>query len=110
MAEDACGNPIDLSSVEVVSVSSDEPENHNGDGNTVDDIVIDCPNQVMVRAERMGGNQGRVYTIHYRVTGDNDVSTDAEFKVVVPHDHSGRPVVAREGMGYTVTPDCNGEG
>jgi len=110
MAEDACGNPIDLSSVEVVSVSSDEPENHQGDGNTMDDIVIDCPNQVMLRAERMGGNQGRVYTIHYRVTGENDVSTDAEFKVVVPHDSSGRPVVEREGMGYTVTPDCNGDG
>jgi len=110
MAEDACGNPIDLSSVEVVFVSSDEPEDHQGDGNTMGDIVIDCPNQVMLRAERMGGNQGRVYTIHYRVTGENDVSADAEFKVVVPHDSSGRPVVEREGMGYTVTPDCNGDG
>ncbi len=105
-AEDACGNPIDLSDVQVVSVSSDEPEDHKGDGKTMDDIVIDCPNQVMLRAERMGGGQGRVYTINYRITGENDVDTDVEFKVVVPHDSSGREVVEREGMGYTVTPDC----
>jgi hypothetical protein len=105
-AEDACGNAIDLSTVEVVSVSSDEPENHEGDGHTVDDIVIDCPNQVMLRAERMGGDLGRVYTINYRITGENGVGIDAEFKVVVPHDSSGEEVVEREGMGYTVTPDC----
>ena len=105
-AEDACGNAIDLSNVKVVSVSSDEPEDHNGDGRTMDDIVIDCPNGVMLRAERMGGSQGRVYTINYRITGGNGVDTDAEFKVVVPHDDSGKEVVEREGMGYTVTPDC----
>jgi len=108
-AEDACGNPIDLSTAQVVSVSSDEPEDHLGDGNTVDDIVIDCPNGVMLRAERMGGDQGRVYTITYRITGENDVSTDTEIKVVVPHDSSGGEVVEREGMGYTVTPDCGGD-
>lgn len=105
-AEDACGNPIDLTGVEVVSVSSDEPEDHKGDGKTMDDIVVDCPNSVMLRAERMGGGEGRVYTIHYRLAGENDVATDVEFKVIVPHDQSGKMVVAREGMGYTVTPDC----
>jgi hypothetical protein len=110
MAEDACGNPIDLSTVEVVSVRSDEPEDHRGDGNTMDDIVIECPNQVRLRAERMGGSQGRVYTIDYRVTGENGVSAEAEFKVVVPHDNSGRPVMERDGMGYTVTPDCGDDG
>lgn len=105
-AEDACGNLIDLANVEVVSVSSDEPEDHKGDGKTMDDIMIDCSGSIMLRAERMGGGQGRVYTIHYRVTGENDTATDAEFKVIVPHDQSGKPVVEREGMGYTVTPDC----
>jgi hypothetical protein len=108
-AEDACGRTIDLAGVEVVSVSSDEPEDHQGDGNTIDDIVIECPNRVLLRAERMGGSQGRVYTLVYRVTGENDVATDVEFKVVVPHDRSGRQVVEREGMGYTVTPDCDGD-
>ncbi|MEN8006534.1 MAG: hypothetical protein ABFS42_05930 [Candidatus Krumholzibacteriota bacterium] len=108
-AEDACGNTIDLADVQVVSVSSDEPEDHKGDGHTVDDIVIDCPHGVMLRAERMGGGQGRVYTINYLVTGENGVGTEAEFKVVVPHDNSGGEVVEREGMGYTVTPDCGGD-
>lgn len=108
-AEDACGNPIDLSAVEVVSVSSDEPEDHQGDGRTLDDIVIDCPNQVRLRAERMGGGEGRVYTIHYLVTGENGATAEAEFKVVVPHDQSGGMVVEREGMGYTVEADCPDE-
>ena len=108
-AEDACGNQLDLSAVEVVSVTSDEPEDHKGDGRTLDDIVIDCPNHVRLRAERMGGGQGRVYTIHYRLTGENGASVDAEFKVVVPHDQSGRMVEEREGMGYAVTPDCTDE-
>lgn len=105
-AEDACGNPIDLTGARVVSVSSDEPEDHKGDGKTVDDIVIDCPGTVMLRAERMGGGSGRVYTILYSLAGANDVASEFEFKVVVPHDSSGGMVVEREGMGYTVTGDC----
>jgi|GEM_PF-6581394 len=109
LAEDACGRPIDLASVEIVSVSSDEPEDDKGDGKTVDDIVIDCPNNVMLRAERMGGGMGRVYTIVYRITGDNEVETEVEFQVIVPHDQSGKTAVARQGMGYTVTPDCPAE-
>jgi hypothetical protein len=108
-AEDACGNPIDLAGVEIVSVTSDEPEDHKGDGRTIDDIVIDCPNHVRLRAERMGGGAGRVYTIHYRVAGENGATTDAEFKVVVPHDQSGGPVVEGEGLGYSVEPDCSEE-
>ena len=76
VTEDACGNPIDLSAVEVVSVSSDEPEDHKGDGKTMDDIVIGCPNEVMLRAERMGGSAGRGYTIVYRVTDDNGQSAE----------------------------------
>jgi hypothetical protein len=105
-AEDACGRPIDLSTVQVIAVGSDEPEDHRGDGKTMDDIMVDCPNTVMLRAERMGGGEGRVYTIQYRVTGENGVAADAAFKVIVPHDSSGRMVVEREGMGYTVAPVC----
>ncbi|MFT7699630.1 MAG: hypothetical protein ACI8S7_001458, partial [Candidatus Krumholzibacteriia bacterium] len=108
--EDACGNPLDSSAIEILAVSSDEAEDSKGDGRTMDDILIGCPNEVQLRAERSGGNQGRVYTIYYRVTGENGTSTDVDFKVIVPHDQSGRPVVESDGEGYMVEASCGDEG
>jgi hypothetical protein len=105
-AEDACGNPIDLSSAVVIEVRSDEPEDHKGDGKTLEDILVHCPNLVMLRAERMGGSNGRVYSIIYRITAENGVFTDAEAKVIVPHDASDVNAIEDEFGGYTVTPEC----
>jgi hypothetical protein len=105
-AEDACGNPIDLSSAVIVSVTSDEPEDHKGDGKTMNDIKIRCPNHLGLRAERMGGGNGRVYKVTYRITAENGVSTDAEAWVIVPHDHSDLTAIEDEGAGYEVVPEC----
>jgi hypothetical protein len=105
-AEDACGRPIDLDSVEIVQVRSDEPEDHKGDGRTIQDIVIDCPGDLKVRAERMGGSNGRVYAITYRITGENGEYTDAEVMAIVPHDSSGGGAIDDGDAGYTVTADC----
>jgi hypothetical protein len=57
--------------VRVVSVRSDELEDAQGqgDGATLDDIVIECPDVVLLRAERAGNGDGRVYTITYEVGG-----------------------------------------
>jgi hypothetical protein len=107
-ATDACGNPIDAATIAVVSVTSDEPENELGDGSTVDDIMVQCPNTVMLRAERAGGRNGRVYTIVYRISDENGDNVDVEVHVAVPHDTSGRQAVLDEGTGYTYTPDCGG--
>ena len=87
-------------------VRSDEPEDHNGDGRTMNDIVINCDGSVMVRAERMGGGDGRVYEITYRVTGENESFTDVSAFVHVPHDASGRMVGDDGDAGYTVEADC----
>jgi len=106
-AEDACGNPIDLSGIVVIEVRSDEPEDHNGDGKTVGDMLVQCPNQVKFRAERMGGGNGRVYTIVYRITAENGVYADAEAKVIVPHDASDPGAVEDEYGGYAIIPACN---
>jgi len=105
LAYDACGNRINLSQVVVVEVKSDEPEDHKGDGRTVDDIIVMCPNTVKLRAERMGGGDGRVYTVTYRITAENGESTDAEARVFVPHDASDDSAVDSHG-GYSVEPDC----
>jgi len=100
-AEDGCGRPIDVSNAVVVSVSSDEPDDHKGDGKTVNDILVGCPNMVKLRAERAGGGDGRVYSIVYRITASNGESTDVTGYVHVPHDNSGRTVGHSAG-GFTV--------
>jgi hypothetical protein len=105
-AEDACGRPIDLSTAVVIELRSDEPEDHKGDGKTVDDMMVRCPNLVKLRAERMGGGNGRVYTVVFRITAESGVSADAEGKIIVPHDNSSPDAIEDEGGGYKVITDC----
>jgi hypothetical protein len=107
--EDACGRPISIdAAVEILIVHSDEPEDGTGDGKTMNDIIVECPHTAKLRAERMGGMTGRVYTIKYTVTGANGASVVIDGTVVVPHDRSGRDVVPNPFGGYSVTPDCGG--
>jgi len=105
-AEDACGVPIDVWGALVMEVRSDEPDDANGDGKTINDIRVTCPNVVDLRAERMGGGNGRVYTIVYRLFTDNGVWADAEGRVIVPHDASGKTVIDDGGSPYVVAPMC----
>lgn len=109
-AEDACGRAIDLDRVKVIEVRSDEPEDTNGDGSSLQDMMVDCPNTVMLRAERTGGGNGRVYTVVYCLDGENGTEATAEAKVFVPHDASRDVAIEDEGMGYTITTDCDDEG
>lgn len=60
---DACDpQPV----VSLVSITSNEPVNGTGDGNTNADIVIDSDGRIFLRAERAGSGSGRVYTLTYR--------------------------------------------
>jgi hypothetical protein len=76
--------------VELVSVTSNEPDNGLGDGDTSNDIsgatLGTDDRYVQVRAERAGGGSGRVYTFTYRVTDASGNSTEASATVTVPHD------------------------
>jgi predicted extracellular nuclease len=77
-------NPV----VELVSVRSNEPDDGLGDGDTPNDIVIVDNYTFMLRAERAGGEEDRIYTITYQVTDDCGNVTTATATVTVPHDMS----------------------
>jgi predicted extracellular nuclease len=70
--------------VELVSVTSNEPDNGLGDGDTADDIVIVDDFHFQLRAERSGNGTGRVYTITYEVTDTCGNSTIQSVTVTVP--------------------------
>jgi hypothetical protein len=76
--------------VMLVSVTSNEPVNDRGDGNTEPDIMgVEAGTEdyhFMVRAERAGGGSGRIYTVTYLVTDGEGNSTEASAEVGVPHD------------------------
>ncbi len=107
---DNCNTSLGVDDVEIWAVYSDEYENAvgDGDGNTVDDIVIagDCMS-VMLRKERAGELNGRVYTITLAVDDGNGNITTADFQVQVTHDMAGNPAID-DGIanGYGVTSDC----
>jgi hypothetical protein len=105
-ASDNCDASVNLSSVYISQVTSDEAENGDGDGNTFNDIVIaaDC-RSVQLRAERAGNGNGRVYTIIFKVTDASGNFATVTAKVTVPHSQDGSAAVD-DGPHYTVLSDC----
>jgi hypothetical protein len=69
----------------LVSVTSNEPDNGKGDGNTTNDIEILGDTSFKLRAERSGRGQGRTYTITYRATDASGNSAEASVTITVPH-------------------------
>ena len=70
--------------IALVSVTSSEPDNGPGDGNTTDDVVVDGPYSLRLRAERSEGGTGRTYTITYRASDVSGNSTTQAVTVMVP--------------------------
>jgi len=103
-ATDNCGG-IGVSNVVIEKVTSDEAENGNGDGNTMNDIIIAANCQsVQLRSERVGGNDGRVYTITFKVTDTHGNVGRATAQVKVPVNSGGAAVDS--GVNYTVNGTC----
>ncbi len=80
-AADVCG----AASCEIASVTSNEPANGHGDGNTATDWEITGPRTVNVRAERSGGGDGRVYTLTVRCTDPTGNASTGTTTVTVAH-------------------------
>jgi hypothetical protein len=68
-----------------VSITSNEPDNGKGDGNTINDIVIVDDYTFEFREERSGISEGRVYTITYQATDASGNSAQASATVTVNH-------------------------
>jgi hypothetical protein len=89
VATDDCSTP----SVVLTSVTSNEADNGEGDGNTVNDIQdaeLGTPDfNFKLRAERAGGGNGRIYTAVYTATDGLGNSASVAGFAVVPHDQGG---------------------
>jgi HYR domain len=74
--------------VQLVSITSNEPDNGTGDGDTAGDIqgasVGTADVSFALRAERSGSGAGRVYTIVYRATDASGNASTATAYVQVP--------------------------
>ena len=70
--------------ITLLSVTSNEPDNGLGDGDTAGDIVVVDDTTFQLRAERSGKGSGRVYTVTYQVTDDCGNTAIGTAEVLVP--------------------------
>jgi len=70
-----------------ISVTSNEPVNGPGDGNTTPDWEVIDDHHIRLRAERSGNLNDRIYTITVTCVDAAGNSTSASITVVVPHDN-----------------------
>jgi len=68
-----------------ITISSNEPVNGTGDGNTSPDWQVIDAHHVLLRAERSGNGEGRIYTITLTVTDSAGSSSSSSVIVTVPH-------------------------
>lgn len=84
---DACDPDPDFT---LTSITSNEPENGTGDGDTTGDIqgadLGTDDRRFQLRSERAGNGSGRVYTVIANVTDASGNSTNGSTQIVVPHD------------------------
>jgi hypothetical protein len=68
-----------------LSVSSNEPVNGAGDGNTAPDWEIVDAHHVRLRAERSGRGNGRIYTIIITASDSHGNTSNQTVSVSVQH-------------------------
>ncbi len=80
--------------LQITGVTQDEPVNGVADGNTSPDaIILDRPkrDKVLIRAERSGNSNGRVYVVNFTASDGLD-SCNGSVSIGVPHNRKGTPV------------------
>jgi len=99
-ATDGCGN---AGITNTLSVTSNEPINGTGDGDTSPDWEIVDATHVRLRAERAGTGNGRIYTITLTSKDGCGNSSTATVPVVVAHNITGPVSGASFKVGTTVS-------
>jgi uncharacterized repeat protein (TIGR01451 family) len=94
-ATDPDGDPLNWS---VTGVTQDELLNGLGDGDTSPDAVLGVGNELQLRAERSGLEDGRVYRIAFTVTDGLGGSCTGVANVGVPHDQRPGSVAVDSGL------------
>ncbi|MDQ0890284.1 pectate lyase/pectin methylesterase-like acyl-CoA thioesterase [Paenibacillus sp. V4I9] len=83
-----------IASVVLTSITSNEPDNGLGDGDTESDIqgaqIGTLDTEFMLRAERSGKGSGRIYTITYTAIDQVGNNTTRSAIVKVPYNQSGK--------------------
>jgi hypothetical protein len=74
----------DQVTITIIGVTQDEPVNGLGDGDTSPDAAISDGN-VMIRAERAGGSNGRIYEITFMAEDGSGEACMGSVTVCVPH-------------------------
>ena len=73
-----------------LSVTSNEPVLGHGSGHTFPDWIVVDDHHVLLRSEREGGGNGRIYTITITCTDSGGNSSTEQVEVTVPHDQGRR--------------------
>lgn len=97
-----------LTALEIINVTSDEPNLAPGAGNSCNDVDITSHNTFRVRAERIGGGDGRVYTANFRATDAAGNVTPASCRIEVPPNMSPGATSVDSGCALCVGYHCDG--
>jgi hypothetical protein len=77
--------------VTFTTVTQDESVNGLGDGDTSPDAAV-SGNQILLRAERSGTGNGRVYVVQFNAANPDGASCSGTMKVAVPHSKKDQAV------------------
>ena len=93
--------------VRLVAVTSDEPDDGLGDGDRPDDIQVvgpaALPVDFLLRSERQGPGDGRVYTLCYEAEDESGNVGSACATVIVTHDRPAAAAFIAPSAGADVT-------
>lgn len=101
-------NCDDSPQVVLHSITSSEPDDGTGDGDTVNDIqgadVGTLDLEFALRSERIGRGRGRIYTVAYTATDRAGNTTMTTAEVLVPRDASSMMLPSTEFIVAGITP------